>query len=233
MHSLTNSYGWSLIIFSLCIKLLLYYPTQQQYKSMKSMSLIQPEMKRIQEKYKEEPEKLQKAQMELFKEHNVNPLGGCLPMVAQLPILWGIYGAIRQIFSPTTAVLLAHGPVAPDLLVSVPAETFLWIGTPLSHQYSTILASSFQQPDALLVLFYAFSMWLSQKALTPTSVDPAQMQQQKMMQIFMPLMLTFTAWKYQWPCALVLYWLMFNMFNVLQQIHMTKSTPAPSPPSPS
>lgn len=218
LHGVTHSYGWSVIIFALGIKLLLYYPTQQQYKSMKDMQLIQPEMKRIQEKYKDDPERLQRENMELFKKHNVNPLGGCLPMLAQMPILYGIYGGIRDIF-----LTPGHPPIA--------KETFLWIGSSLADKYPHFFAQDFGHNDTLLVLFYGFSMWLSQRATMVPTADPAQAQQQKMMNTFMPLFFTWMMWKWALPCALVLYWCMFNLFNVIQQVHLMNQRNAAGPGS--
>ncbi|MHB2019901.1 MAG: YidC/Oxa1 family membrane protein insertase [Candidatus Xenobia bacterium] len=214
LHTLTGSYGWSIILFAGLVKLALYLPTQQQYRSMKEMqqkmSVIQPDLKRIHEKYKDDPERLQKEQTALFQKHNYNPVSGCLPMLLQMPILWGIYAAVRKIFMP------AAGTVAPNF-----HENFLWIGTPLSHQFPKILATSWDKPDIVLIVCYAITMMISQKLSTSApAADPAQAQTQKMMSNVMPIMFAFFLWRL--PSALVLYWLMFNILSMFQQVHILR-----------
>jgi len=90
------SYGVAIILMTFVIKMLLYPLTAKQVKSMKAMQDLQPKMKALQEKYKDNPEKLQKEMATLYKETGVNPLAGCLPLIVQMPILIGIFYAIRD-----------------------------------------------------------------------------------------------------------------------------------------
>jgi YidC/Oxa1 family membrane protein insertase len=196
IHNYTGNYGWAIIVFSVIMKIVLYYPTQSQFKSMKEMQKVQPELKEIQKKFKDNPQKLQTEQMALFKRHNINPLGGCLPILIQMPVLWGIFVAIRK--------------MAESQMFG--SETFLWIGGPLSKLYPKWIASSLADHDLPLVVLYGFSMYLSQKL---TVSDPATEGTQKMMSIIMPIAFTFIMWNF--PSALILYWLMFNIFSIVQQ----------------
>jgi len=202
IHGFTGSYGWAIIVFSAVIKAVLYYPTHAQYKSMKEMQKIQPELKELQKKYKDNPQKMQTEQMELFKKHNVNPLGGCLPILIQMPILWAIFVAIKK--------------MAEQGLFS--NETFLWIGGPLSKIYPQWFAGSLAEKDIPLVVLYGFSMYLSQKL---TVTDASAEGTQKMMNIMMPVVFTFILWNF--PSALILYWLMFNIFSIIQQYFVMKN----------
>lgn len=215
LYRFTGSYGWSIVLFAVIIKILLYYPTHQQFKSMKEMQTIQPEIKKLQEKYKKDPQKLQQEQMLLFKKHKVNPLGGCLPLLIQLPILWGIWSAITK-----------H-------IDKFEKAYFLWINPALSEKFDfmvpilkiPLVGKSLAQPDFILLLLYALSMYLSQKI---TVTDPATAKTQATMTLMMPILFTFFLAKF--PSALILYWLVFNILSIFQQILIMRQ-PATSSPS--
>lgn len=204
LRAFTGSYGWAIVIFATLVKLALYYPTQKQYQSMKEMQRIQPMVKKLQDKYKNDPQKLQMEQMELFKKYKVNPLGGCLPLIIQMPILIGIFTTIRQ--------MVAEGKFA--------NETFLWIGSNISTT-NDFIAENLAQSDVPLLLLYGLSMFLSQKT---TVSDPSQEQTQKMMTYVMPIAFTAILWKFQ--SALILYWLVFNLWSIVQQYIVMKSGPS-------
>lgn len=93
----TGSYGVSIILSTVIVRLLLYPLTVSQNKNMIAMKRIQPEINEIQKKYKEKPEELQKKTMELYQKNKINPLGGCLPMLLQLPILWAFFRVLREL----------------------------------------------------------------------------------------------------------------------------------------
>lgn len=95
-----SSYGLGIIIVTIILRLLLYPLTISQTKSMAKMKKIQPELNEIQKKYKDKPEEYQKRTVELYQKHGVNPLGGCLPLLIQLPILWAFFPVLREL--PTT-----------------------------------------------------------------------------------------------------------------------------------
>lgn len=189
LHGLTGNYGVAIILLTLAIKLLIYPLTHQQFKSMRDMQSLQPKMKELQDKYKDKPEEMQKRVLALYKEHKINPLGGCLPLIIQMPILFMLYAAI-----------LAAKPQFAN-------EGFLWV-------------SNLALPDIPLLLLYAISLFLSSKM---TASDPAQAQTQNTMAVMMPLLFTFMAWRYQWPAAFILYWLVFNILSTVQQYFVMRS----------
>lgn len=96
MHHLTGNFGVAIILATIIIKILLLPLTLKQDKSMKSMKKLQPELDKIKKQYKDNPQLVQQKTMELYKEHKVNPAGGCLPLLIQLPILWALFGVLRD-----------------------------------------------------------------------------------------------------------------------------------------
>lgn len=208
LFELTGNYGWALVLLAVVIKLVLYGPTKQQFESMKKLQEIQPSMQKIQERYKDDQEAASRELMKLYKENGVNPLGGCLPMVIQLPILWIIWHVImnyQSIFE---------------------SSYFLWLGSPLAYKYPEFLGKSLAGQDALLILIYGFSMYLTQKTASVSS-DPKTAGQQNFMGLFMTVFFTFMMWQWKIPCALIIYWLVFNIFSIVQQILIMNAKPRP------
>lgn len=182
------NYGVAIILMTIIIKMALYPLTVKQVKSMKAMQEMQPQMKKIQEKYKSKPEELQKQLAALYKESGVNPLAGCLPLVAQMPILIGIFYAIR------------------DYQYAGAAPSFLWL-TNLSDA----------DPYYILPVLSALTTFIQQKQTTADASNP----QMKIMIIFMPL---FIGWiSCTFPSGLVIYWVVSNIMQILQQWWMYRS----------
>jgi YidC/Oxa1 family membrane protein insertase len=175
------NYGVAIILLTIVIKMLLYPLTVKQVKSMKAMQELQPKMKEMQEKYKDNPEKLQKEMTAMYKETGVNPLAGCLPLIVQMPILIGIFYAIR------------------DYTYLNPPPQFLWI-TDLAKADHTYI----------LPVLSALTTYIQQKQTT-TEVT----QQTKMMMVFMPLFIGYISITF--PAGLVLYWVVSNVVQILQQ----------------
>ena len=219
---IAHNYGWSMILLALAATLFMLPLYLTQFRSLREMQAIQPYVKRLQDKYKNDKQKLAEEQMKLFREHGINPLGGCLPILIQLPILWGIYQAIQQ----HAAVFSKAG--------------WLWIGSPMSHHSPSIpawllglggpiFASSLAQPDKILTVFYAISMFFSFQMTSMPSSDPLQQQQQKMMSYLMPVMMLFIGQKF--ISGFVLYWLGLNIFTTaIRFIAMRSPTKIPAPP---
>ena len=132
LYRLTHSYGWSMMLLALGVSLLLLPLSLQALRSMTEAQALSPYLKRLQTRYKNDRQKLAEEQMKLYKEHGVNPLGGCLPMLAQYPFLLAVY---RAIYLHNTAFQNAG---------------WLWVGSSLSHQFpkwlATSLLPSFFQP---------------------------------------------------------------------------------------
>ena len=222
------SYWFAIILLTVIVKILITPLTKAQFKSMKEMQRLQPLVKELQEKYKDDKRELGIKTMELYKEHGVNPLSGCLPLLIQMPILILVYTAIRYY-----EFQFAKG-------------TFLWIGWPaFEHKFSIpimgrpvwVTAANLAQPDLILLILYTISMIISQRL---SAVDPTQADQQKMMSVMMAVMF-FLIIGYL-PSAFVLYWLTFNILQTWQQYHVIHGgppitepvtpTPAPSPGAP-
>ena len=209
-HSLRLSYGWAIIFITIIIKLLFWPLTAASTRSMKRMASLQPQMKELQAKYKDDPAKMNKKMMEFWKEHKVNPMGGCLPMLLQMPVFIGFFYMIR------TAIELR-------------GASFLWVAD-LSKPDTLFIIPGVNFPFNLLPLLMGVTM-LWQSHLTPPSpgMDPMQ---QKMMR-YMPLMFLFILYNYS--AGLALYWTVQNLLSILQT-KLTRTvapaasiTPATSP----
>jgi YidC/Oxa1 family membrane protein insertase len=144
LYNYVGNYGIAIIILTFFIRLLFYPLSFKSYKSMKSMAKLQPKLKELQVKYKGKPELLNKATMELYKKHKVNPFGGCLPVVVQIPVFLALYNVLLN------AIELRGAPFA------------FWI-----------VDLSAKDPYYILPIFMGLTMFLQQK-LTPSTMDPKQ-----------------------------------------------------------
>ena len=106
MHHLTGNFGLAIIGVTILMKIILLPLTLKQDKSMKSMKKLQPELDKLKEKYKGDPKMLNQKTMELYQQHKVNPAGGCLPLLVQLPILWALFGVLRGGIVPQDSTFL-------------------------------------------------------------------------------------------------------------------------------
>ncbi len=194
------SYALALLIITLVFKGITTPLSHKQYQSMKEMQKLQPLIKQLQEKYKDNQQELGKKMMDLYKEHGVNPLSGCLPLLIQMPILIGLY---KYVILPYQFEF-AKGD-------------FLWIGSTLAHRFPGIVAPNLAVPDIPLVIIYTISMIISQKL---SIVDPSQAEQQKIMMWTMPIVFAFIFWSF--PSAFMLYWLFFNVISTAQQYYILK-----------
>jgi YidC/Oxa1 family membrane protein insertase len=220
---ITHNYGWSMLALALVATLVMLPLYLQQFRSVKEMQAIQPYIKRLQDKFKDDRQKIAEEQMKLFKEHNINPFGGCLPTLIQLPIFFAIYQAIQR-----HSVQFSHAG-------------WMWIGGPLSAHSpqvpswlpgglaGPILAANLSQPDKILTLFYAVSMFFSFQMTTTVSTDPQQQQQQRLMSYMMPVMMFFIGQHF--ISGFVLYWLGLNIFSTtLRFWAMRGPSKIPAPP---
>lgn len=185
--------GLTIILFTIIVKAALMPLTIQSLRSSRAMQELQPKIKDLQKKYAKDKEKLSQETMKLYKEHRVNPVGGCLPMILQLPIFFALYGAILNLSNGDPAF----------------AAPFLWL-------------SSLAKPDPLYILpflavvtqFVQQRMMMSKAAMS----DPQQATMNRMMQ-FMPLMIGVFAFNF--PSGAVLYWVTSSVFSVVQQYFIT------------
>ena len=198
LYRYVHNYGIAIIIITVLIKIVFYPLTYKSYKSMKEMQKLQPKMAALKEKHKKDRDAMNKAVMELYQTHKVNPLGGCLPMVIQMPIFIALYRALMS------SIELRHAPF------------MLWM-TDLSAA-DALFTHMLGLPFTLgpLPLLMGASMFVQQKMTPSTGMDPNQA---KMM---MALPLVFTVMFLNMPTGLVLYWLVNNILTIGQQMYINK-----------
>ena len=196
------NYGISIIFLTIIIKILFWPLTHKSYQSMKEMRKLQPMMAKIREKYKGNKEEMQKQLMGLYKTYKINPLGGCLPMIVQIPVFFALFRVLPN------SIELRHAPFilwindlsAPDRLFSFPFQ-IPYMAPPCGIPVLTLIMGA--------------SMFLQQK-MTPTPGDPAQAK----MMMFLPIIFTFLFINF--PSGLVLYWLVNNILSIAQQYRINR-----------
>ena len=199
LHSFIPNYGIVIIIFSLILKVVLTPLTNKSMNSARKMQAIQPLMRDLQNKYKNDPRTMQVELGKLYKEHKVSPLGGCLPLLLQMPIFFALY------------------PVLSSSIEFRQASFFSWLSD-----------LSLPDPYWILPITMGVFMFVQQKMMQPPKQDTsnmdekqaAMMQSQKMMQYIMPPFLVFIFSGL--PSGLVLYWTTFNIFSIIQQYYSNK-----------
>lgn len=187
LHKIIPNYGVAIILLSIATKLAFYPLTQSSLRAMKLMHHLQPQVKAIQEKYQGDPQKMNKAMMDLYKEYKVNPVAGCLPLLIQMPIFFALYNVLLNSIELRGAGFLGY---IQDL--SLPDVAFTLGGFPIH----------------LLPLVMTGSTYLMQ-AQTP--VAPAQ----KPMMMLMPMMML--VFMYTFPSGVILYWTVTNLLSAAQQ----------------
>jgi YidC/Oxa1 family membrane protein insertase len=203
LYGVIPNYGVAIIILTILIKIVLWPLGSKSYKSMSEMKKIQPLMKEIREKYKDDKKKMNEEVMSLYRTYKINPLGGCLPMVVQLPVFFALYRMLYQ------AIELRHAPF------------FLWIddlSAPDRLFHFNVDKIPFMEPPygiPVLTLIMGATMLLQQK-MSPPMGDPTQAK----MMMFMPLI--FTVIFINFSSGLVLYWLVNNILSILQQYYIQK-----------
>ena len=198
IYSLIPSWGLSVIIFAILLKTVLYPLTHKSFESTSKMQKINPLMKEIQAKYKNDPKKMNDELRALYKEHGVSPMGGCLPMLLQMPILFAIYPIFRY-------------------SINLRQSNFLWLPD-LSEP----------DPFYILPIAMALFMFIQQKLMAPsydnveemTEQQKASMQSQRMMMYMMPLMMLF--FFKSLSSGLVLYWTVFSIIGTIHQVSIKR-----------
>jgi YidC/Oxa1 family membrane protein insertase len=207
----------AIILVGLLVKAATWPLNASQMRSMRSMQELQPKLRELQEKHKGEREKLAQAQMDLYREHGVNPFGGCLPLIIQMPVLFGLYRAIYDL-----------GPAGSGELAG---ERFLWIRDLGLCEPSPLCmdppGGPFGLPVPILLIIMTVAQMAYQKWMTPPSAanasDPTAQAMQSVFK-WMPLMFAFIFATL--PSGLVLYYTVFTVTNIVQQYTMKKSMPA-------
>jgi YidC/Oxa1 family membrane protein insertase len=193
-YGLTNNYGWAIIMITVLIQILVYPLTLKSLKSTAAMKRVQPLIKEIQTKYKDNSQRLQSEMINIYRTQKVNPLGGCLPMLLQLPIFWAFFTMLRNAYELRSAGWILW---VKDLSA---ADHFVTIGSFCIH---------------LLPLIMGLGMFFQQK-MTAATADPTQ----KRIMYIMPILFTFMFWSF--PSGLVIYWITNSLISMIEQYFVLK-----------
>ena len=204
IHKLIGNWGWTIIVLTILIKLAFFPLSAASYRSMAKMKLVTPKMTSIRERFKDDPQKMNAAMMELYKTEKINPLGGCLPIVVQIPVFIALYWVLLASVEMRHAPWLGwiHDLSAPDMLFG----TLPGVNMPLG----------------LLPILMAASMYVQTK-LNPTPPDPIQAK----VMLFMPIAFSFMFFFF--PSGLVLYWVVNNLLSIGQQWAITRQSEKAQP----
>ncbi|MBW1860817.1 MAG: membrane protein insertase YidC [Deltaproteobacteria bacterium] len=198
-----KNYGISIILLTILIKALFWPLTHKSYKSMKEMQKLQPLMAKLREKYKNDKQQMNKELMALYKTYKVNPMGGCLPMIIQIPVFFALFRILGN------SIELRHAPF------------LFWINdlSAPDRLFNFTFQIPFMSPPygiPILTLMMGASMFVQQK-MTPTPGDPTQAK----VMMFLPVI--FTVMFINFPSGLVLYWLTNNILSIGQQYRILRS----------
>jgi YidC/Oxa1 family membrane protein insertase len=197
MNGYVHNYGWSLILLTILLRLVFWYPNHKSFKSMQVMQKIQPRVAELREKYKDDREAMNRELMSLYRTFKVNPLGGCLPMVLQLPVFLALYNLLSY------SIELRHAP----FISTLPFTNIVWLAD-----------LSAKDPLLITPIIMGASMFVQQK-MSPSPGDPAQAK----MMMFLPLIFTFLFLNF--AAGLVIYWLVNNVLAIIQQYFTNKYLP--------
>jgi len=201
IHGWAGNWGVAIIILTIMIKLLFYPLSEASYRSMAKMRVVAPKMQRLKEQYGDDRQRMQQAMMELYKTEKINPLGGCLPILVQIPVFIALYWVLLG------SVEMRQAPFA------------LWItdlSAPDRFFNQLFNFSFFGQPIGLLPLLMGATM-IIQTRLNPEPPDPVQAKVMKIMPI------AFSIFFFFFPAGLVLYWLVNNVLSIAQQWHINRA----------
>jgi YidC/Oxa1 family membrane protein insertase len=197
-----HNYGVAIILLTIFIKALFWPIAQKGMKSMRNMQKIQPKVTKLREKYKNDSTRMNQEMMNLYKTYKINPLGGCLPMVLQIPVFFALYKVLLQ------AIELRHAPFM-LWITDLSAPDRLWMGLNIPYLGGI----------PILTLLMGGSMFLQQK-MSPAPADPTQAK----IMMFLPIIFTFMFLNF--ASGLVLYWLVNNLLSIGQQYMVNRATEA-------
>ncbi|MBV9392485.1 MAG: YidC/Oxa1 family insertase periplasmic-domain containing protein, partial [Verrucomicrobia bacterium] len=193
LHSWVHSYALAIIIMTILIRALLWPLQNSATKSMRRMAKLSPIVNELREKYKDDPQRMNQEMMKLYKEYGINPVGGCLPMLIQIPIFFGFYGML-------------------DKAIELRNSSFLWVRD--LSQPDTVFHLGSIPINILPLVMAGTQVW--QMSITPKTGDPAQQR----LFLFMPIIFLLICYNY--ASALSLYWTVQNLF-IIVQIYLTRN----------
>jgi YidC/Oxa1 family membrane protein insertase len=189
LYSFTGNWGVAIILLTVIIKILFWPLAYKSYKSMENMKKIQPLMMKIRDRYSDDKQRQNQEMMQLYKTYKVNPMGGCLPIVVQLPVFFALYKALLSSIDLRQASFIEY----------LPLTNIVWLAD-----------LSLKDPLYITPIIMGLTMFLQQKMI-PTTVDPTQAK----VMLLLPVVLTFLFVNF--PSGLVVYWLFNNIISILQQ----------------
>jgi len=197
----TGSWGWAIILLTFTVRLFILPLTFKGVKSMQRLQQLQPEIKRIQERYKDDRQRMNQEVMAFYQEQKVNPLGSCLPLALQIPFFIALFSLLRSsTFKAEIASNPSFGPI-PNLAHNVTGDPVLLGG--------------------LIILYVGTQLGAS--AVTAFSADPTQRR------IMLALPFVFTIFIINFPAGLIVYWITTNVWTIGQQLAVKKLFPKPEP----
>ncbi len=210
-HYLFNSFGLAIIALTIIVNAAMITLTLKQIRTSKAMQEIQPKLAELQKKYSKDRQKLAQEQMRLYRESGMSPLGCLLPLLIQMPIWIALYQSIMLALA-----------VAPEGLLNLSRYLYSWpIVYSIVPLESSFLWLDLATPDRwlLLPILVGGTMWLQQKMITPTTTDPRQQTQSRMMLWMMPLM--FALLTLTFPSGLALFWVTSSVVRIVIQYYVT------------
>ena len=228
LYAVLGSMVLAIVVFTLLVRLLTYPLTAQQMKSSQAMSKLQPEIKKLQEKYKGDREKISAEQMRLYREYGVNPLGGCLPLLIQFPIFIALYQAILHSLAanPLQLLDLSGRLLIPGLSSYIPLNN-MWLGMNLAMPPNISAGGIAAVVGVTLIAATVITTWLQFKVTTPPPVKNADGKPDQTaamtqsMGTIMPLMYGFFAISFS--IGISIYFIVSNLAGILQAVLMGRA----------
>lgn len=211
LYNIIGDYGYAIVAFTLITKVILLPINIKQTQSTKRMNEMQPKMKALQEKYKNDKAKMNEKLMELYKEEKYNPASGCLPSLIQLPIVIALFNVLRYPVKYVFGTDAAYAQIA---------KGFLWmtdIGL-VETKATLLMVGTFAIP--VLAIISGVTTYIQMKMISPSTKDPTQQSMTNMM----PIMFAFIT--YTVPAGLAIYWIVGNIFTIIQQAVMLRNKTA-------
>ncbi len=200
-----NDFGLAIILLTVIVRFIFFPLSVKALISQKELSRLQPKIKELQDKYKNDKQALGKATMELYKEHGVNPLGGCLPMLVQLPVLIALYSALSSGLNPESFSAL-----------------YSFIGHPAAIKQVAFGLVDLTKKAPFLAILAGVLQWFQTKQATsfqaPASKDEpvsAALQMNRQMLYFFPIIIIIIGWNL--PAGLILHWIVTTVFSIFEQ----------------
>jgi YidC/Oxa1 family membrane protein insertase len=200
IHGWGISWSWSIVVLTIFVRIILVPLTWRQIKSMRALQALAPEIKALQEKYKDNKQLLNQKTMEFYQENKVSPFGSCLPLLLQMPVFFGLYYMLREQGQPGGAFAFPN-----------PTVSWLWI-------------ADITKFDIILMFLYIASQFVASWQTSRKSVG-----QQKMIAYFMPIVVGIFMFIGKWPAGLFIYWFTSNLWTIAQQYVAERMMPMPAP----